>query len=405
MGAVRAGGTAVLEGFAGAILAAFRAGAEGLFAGGGAVTGAGLRAAFLEAGVAGGRFGRGRSGSLRGLDRAFLPGGGAHEARARPQRLERRFKVGGQRGLHDDHLFGDGMLHAQHFRMQRLTVQQGALLAVDLVPQQRETPVRELHADLVAATRLQLHFHDGVARHALHDPVVGDGALGAFGVLPLWVHHAHLQRLGLLDEMALQRALVFRQLTHEDGAVGALELVEVEQLLEVVQRLRRPGEDEHAGSEAVQAVDDVELRVLHAPAAVVVGDGVREAGLAALFGGHGEQARGLVHEEEMRVLPQSREGAVLGPLQWRQRVILQLGIVDHRDLLVGFEAGAVLGGDLAVHGDAAGINEALGLAVAHPHVPVQLRREGRTLMMGFDGPGLVELRHKYSSLPEEHGTG
>ena len=138
--------------------------------------------------------------------------------------------------------------------------------AVDLVAQQGEAAVRELHADLVAAAGLQLHFHHRMARQAFDHAVVGHGLLGAGGHALAAAGalagggHGHLQGLGVLDEVPRQGAAVLGQLAHQDGEVDPLETVEFEVLLQAVKGLGRLGEDQHAAGEAVETVHDEEVQ-------------------------------------------------------------------------------------------------------------------------------------------------
>ena len=257
---------------------------------------------------------------LGGLEDAFLAGladGGAGQAGHVAEGLQGRFHVGGHGGGHRDLVLGDGVLEAQQLGVQGLTVQERALHPVDLVAQEGVAAVGELHADLVAAAGLQLDFHHGVAGQALDHAVVGDRFLGtgghalaAAGALAL-LGHGHLEGLGVLDEVARQGATVLRQLTHQHRTVDPLQAMELEELLEAVDGLRGLGEDQDAAGEAVQAVDDEQVEALEAAAPVGLGDGLSQAGLAALLRRHREQAGGFEDEHQVVVFPQGLVGAGL----------------------------------------------------------------------------------------------
>ena len=338
---------------------------------------------------------------------ALHPGGGPDNAGLVAQGLQGGLHVRGHGGRDGDLLLGDGVLEAQQLGMQGLAVQQGAFRAVDLVAQQGKAPVRELHADLVAAAGLQLHFHHRVARQPLDHAVVGHGLLGAGGHAlaaagPLAGRgHGHLQGLGMLDEMPGQGAAVLGQLAHQDGEVDPLEAMQLEMFLEAVEGLGSLGEDQHAAGEAVQAVHDVELETLEAAAAVGLGDGLGQAGLAGLFRGHREQARGLVDEEQVGVFPQVLEGAGLELARRGHHLVGLLGIEGHLHGVAGLEAMAVLVDGLAVDGHTVAVDEALGLPVADDHDPVQLRGQCRAfvfrLPLPFDACHGAALRHRPAS--------
>ena len=299
------------------------------------------------------------------------------------------------------------MLEAEQLGVQGLTVDEGTLRAIDLVAQEREAAVGELHADLVAAAGLQLHLHHGVARQALDDAVVGHGLLGAGGhalAAPGGLagdSDGHLQGLGVLDEVAGQGAAVLRQLAHQHGEIDALEAVQLEVLLQAVEGLGRLREDEHAAGEAIQAVHDVEVEALEAAAPVGLGDGLRQAGLTALLGGHREQTCGLEDEEQVAVLPQRLEGARLQLALRGQHLVGLLGIEGHLDRVAGLQPMAVFLHDLAIHGHAVAVDEALGLPMADDHDPVQLGCQGRSLVfrlpLPFDACHGAALRRRPAS--------
>ena len=354
--------------------------------------------------------------ALGGLEDAFFPGGagaGAGEPGCVPEDLEGRLHVRRQGRGDGDQFLGDGVLEAEQLGVEGLPVEEGALRAVDLVAQQGEAPVCELDADLVAATRLKLHFDDGVAGQALHHAVVGDCFLGAGGHALAAAGtlarrgHGHLEGLGVLDEVAGQGAAVLRQFAHQDGEVDPLEAVQLEVFLQAVEGLGRLGEDQHAAGEAVQPVDDVEVEALEAPAPVGLGDGLGQVGLFAQLGGNREQARGLVDEEQVVVLPQGLERAGLQLARGRDHLVGPLGVEDDLDGIAGLQALAVLAGHLAVHGDAAAVDEALGLPVADHHDPVQLRGQGGPVMFcqpfPFDACHGAALRHRPASLQTPSG--
>ena len=360
--------------------------------------------------------------ALGGLEDAFFPGGsgaGAGEPGGVPEDLQGRLHVRRQRRGDGDDFLGDGVLEAQQLGVERLPVKEGALGAIDLIAQEREAPIRELDADLIAAARLQLHFHDGVAGQALHHAVVGDRFLGAGGHALAAAGtlagrgHGHLEGLGVLDEVARQGAAVLGQFAHQHREVDALEAVQLEVLLEAVQGLGGLGEDQDATGEAIQAVDDEEVEALEAAAPVGLGDGLGQVGLAPQLRGDREQARGFVDEEQVVVFPQRLEGAGLQLARGRDHIVGALGIEDDLDGIAGLQALAVLGGHLAVHGDAAAVDEALGLPVADHHDPVQLRGQGGPVMFRqpfpFDACHGAALRHRPASLqtpsglPAEHG--
>ncbi len=275
--------------------------------------------------------------------------------------------------------------------MQGLAIQQLADFAIDLVAQQREAPVRELHADLIAAARLELHFHDGVPGQALQHAVVGDGALSAFGVLGLLgIHHAHAQGLSLLDQVALEGAAVLGDLAHEDGLVHPVHLVELEHLLKAREGFGGLGEHEHAAGPAIDAVHDEELEALEAAALVVVRDGIGQGGFLAALGGYGEEARGLVHEEEVRVLVEDLvgiHGRDAGP---GLEVVLELGVEVRMDGSAHLHALPVLAGHFAVHLDEARIQKALGLPDAESELVLH---DGGERCFSLDFPLFVDARH------------
>ena len=310
--------------------------------------------------------------------------------------LEGGLHVGRQGSRHRDLVLGDRVLEPQQLGVEGLAVQQGTLGAVDLVPEQGEAPVCELDADLVPAASLQAHFHHGVARQALHHPVVGDGFLGprreAFAPgAPADLGDGHLQGLGVLDEVPGQGAAVLWQLPHQHGAVDPLEAVQLEVLLEPVEGLGGLGEHQHAAGEAVQAVDDEEVEALEAPAPVGLRDGLGQARLAALLRGHRQEARRLVHEQQVVVLPQGLVGPTLQLAGGGEHLVDPLRVEGDLHGVPGLQAQAVLLGHLPVDGDAATVDEALRLPVADDQHPVQLRSQGRALLLRLPFP--FDLRH------------
>ena len=111
----------------------------------------------------------------------------------------------------------------------------------------------------------------------------------------------------MLHKVAGHGAAVFRQFAHQDGFVDTVQFVFLEHGFQSVQGLGRFAEDQHTGSEAVQAMHDEEIKAFEAAAAIGVRDGIRKIGIAAFFRGHREQACGLVHKEQMTILEEHFE--------------------------------------------------------------------------------------------------
>ena len=297
--------------------------------------------------------------------------------------------------------------------MQGLAVQEGTLYPIDLVAQEGVAAVGELHADLVAAAGLQLDFHHGVAGQALDHAVVGDRFLGAGGHALAAAGalagcgHGHLQGLGMLDEVARQGATVLRQLTHQHRTVDPLQAMELEELLEAVDGLRGLGEDQDAAGEAVQAVDDEQVEALEAAAPVGLGDGLSQAGLAALLRRHRQQARGLEDEHQVVVFPEGLIGTGLQLAGRGQHVVGALRVKGHQEGVPHLQAQAVLVDHLAVDGHAVAVDEALGLAVTDHHHLVQLRGQCGPLVfclpLPFDACHGDALHHRSASLATPSG--
>ena len=146
-------------------------------------------------------------------------------------------------------------------------------------------------------------------------------------------------------------------------------------MLEAVEGLGGLGEHQDAGGVPVQAVGDEQLEALEARRAVVVGDGLGQAGVVVLFRRHGEQARGLVHEQKVLVLPEDLERGVAGTAGGEHGVD-PVRVEGHRQRVPVLEPQAVAPGRLAVDRDAPGVDQPLGLAVAHLQVGMQLGGKG-----------------------------
>ncbi len=126
----------------------------------------------------------------------------------------------------------------------------------------------------------------------------------------------------------------------------------------------------------------------------MVREGLGQAGVGVLLGGHRQKTRGLVHEHQVLVLQEDREGAARGLAGLGQRVVDHVRVEDHVDDIVGLEAVAVAAHLHPADLDAAGVDEALGLPVADLQLAVQFGGEGAT----FDRAGPVFLRSGHGLL-------
>ena len=164
-----------------------------------------------------------------------------------------------------------------------------------------------------------------------------------------------------------------------------------------MQGLGRFAEDQHTGSEAVQAMHDEEIKAFEAAAAIGVRDGIRKIGIAAFFRRHREQARGLVHKEQMTILEEHFEIPARAALGFGQFLVDGRIVEAHGDGVAELEPHSVLRGGLPIHRDATRIQQPLGLPMAHLQHAMQLRRQG--LIVNFSLPSLIQTRHGRPPVP------
>ena len=131
-------------------------------------------------------------------------------------------------------------------------------VAVDRVSDERVARAREVNADLVRAPGLEAGLDESGESEALHDGPLRHGANARFARL----RDAAAAVSAVLDEVAVERSRVPRQISFHDGAVAAVHRVRAELRLQPDEAAPAPREHEDAGRLLVEPVDDGHERSL-----------------------------------------------------------------------------------------------------------------------------------------------
>ena len=228
-----------------------------------------------------------------------------------------------------------------------------AIPPVDPVSRDGMPDRREVHADLVRPPRFEPQRDEGRVREPPQDPVVGDGA-HAFLAAP---GRAATPVSRVADEVEADRSGVARGAL-DDREVFPLDVVTAKELLEAAQRLARTREDDRAGRVLVEPVHDSDVRTPAVPVLQVGVDATEQGVLLVRLRRQREEPRGLLDDEERRLLvehdeprPDVADGGTVH-------------VEDDRGLLA--DVASRLAADRAVHVDAPRVDVFAGLAPGKP---------------------------------------
>src|SRR5512142_1610548 len=136
-------------------------------------------------------------------------------------------------------------------------------VAVDLVSDERVARAREVNADLVRATGLEARLDERREAEALQHGPLRHGANARLARL----RDAATAVSPVLDEVAVERSRVPRQVSFDESAIAAVHRVRAELRLKPDEATPAPGEHEDAGRLLVEPVHDGHERPLLSPMA------------------------------------------------------------------------------------------------------------------------------------------
>ena len=190
------------------------------------------------------------------------------------------------------------MVEAQARSVQELPPYRGAGFTVNRVAQQWVAQIRQMHADLVSATRFEHETEQGVSLQFLEGLVMG-ACRSAGGV------HGHLLAVARVPRDGSVDGPGFRSdQAHGHGQISFLELAVLQLFGEPLVRLLGLGDHHQAGRVQVQAVDDAGPQLSADPADVRAPgqQGVDQCAVGMARPRVYGQVRRLVHDNQMLVL-------------------------------------------------------------------------------------------------------
>jgi hypothetical protein len=189
---------------------------------------------------------------------------------------------------------------------------------IDLIADDGQAEGREVQADLVLASRLQLDLEQGARAEALDDAPARARLVGGLAR----TREPPPARLVDVVDGRVDLAFVGGGHPLHQGGVPALHAMRAEEVAQGRARGRAQGEGEGARGVAVEPVHDADVRPPRPPAGDVLPHPGQRRVLVARVGSrrHGEEPRRLVHHQDVVVLVQEGEGRA------RTRARLEIGI-------------------------------------------------------------------------------
>jgi len=268
--------------------------------------------------------------------------------------------------------------------MERLALDDLARFPVLAVSKEREALVGELNPDLIAASRLKACLDERVTMKALDHPPVCDCS---FSFLPP-ASDEDPQRSLVLEELVSERAFIFTGRTVGDQLVTPVDGVILELRAQTLCSFVGTGENEDAAGVAIQAMNDVNLRILEAALAEVLCHRLDQGRQrVSRFGWDRQQAGWFVDDHDVPILDHHLEetgiavatGNAKGP-----------GVHVDSDLIADLEAVTEVVGDDAVDLDGTAIDQVARTAIGDLHASADLRLESLPLRIGFPAVGRVQ---------------
>ena len=249
------------------------------------------------------------------------------------------------------------------------------------VPDDRVPGRGKLHADLVAPARFERHLDERRVGKTFDDPVA-QRSVAAFA---LFRDDLDLEALRVLDEPVRQASSIGLDPSLGEGEIDALRSPRLELILQRHGRGVVPGEHDQARGETVDAVHDVEHRLL-VPALAKRREEQFLEGVARRRGGrHGQYARVLVDDDQVVVFVDDAPSFAASGSR-RHRAVVAPGLRGDHEAVLRDDALVGAGHDATVAGDAAGSDQPLGLGVGYtqPLVHHALHRAARVAFGRFD---------------------
>src|SRR2546426_9515364 len=303
------------------------------------------------------------------------------------QRFDQVSHVARQGRLERDLPARDRVDEAQGAGVQGGPADEGRASAVAAVTDEGVARLGEVDADLIPAAGAQADGQQRGIGEALGHRVLGDRLLP----LPRAAGRAHLESPPVLDETALQAALVRPDRACGDRDVQALDGAGLELGLERLEGAPRTGEEQKAARVPVEPVQGVERRAADAALALGFEEPLHQAVLFLAQGRRdAQETRRLLDDQQVAILVDDLVSGA-GPRR-RLRTVAAAGLDPHLVALADRHAVGVLPGP--DHGrrtagaatqrppDRPGVNEPLRLPVGKPASIVQDGRQRAARIAG-----------------------